>query len=323
MRKPDSPFNPKPIILVADDTLTGRRAITSALDDKAFEFSLASNGREALALAIKIEPDVILLDVLMPDLSGYEVCRQIRLNPALREVPILMITSLTEREERLRGIASGADDFISKPFDAVELNARVSTITRLNRYRKLKEKNCQLTSIKRELARLENKKARLHKLAMLDDLTKLHNRRSLLRKGRDEFDRAKRYEANLSALMIDIDKFKNINDTFGHAVGSFILKCLAMEVKGNLRSMDIAARLGGDEFCILLPHTPLPSAVSLAERLRKSVEARVFTAKKKQINITISVGVSTFSPPMKTVMDLMEAADVALYQAKVHRNSVA
>jgi two-component system cell cycle response regulator len=259
----------------------------------------------------------------MPDLSGYEVCRQIRSNPTLREIPILLITSLTEREERLKGIVSGADDFISKPFDAVELNAKVSTITHLNRYRKLKDKNRQLTSIKRELTRLANKKSRLHKLAMLDDLTKLHNRRSLLRKGRDEFDRAKRYEANLSALMIDIDKFKTVNDTFGHAVGSFILKSLAIELKHNLRSMDIAARLGGDEFCILLPNTPLSSAVSLAERLRKSVAARVFNAKRKPINITISVGVSTFSPPMKTVMDLMEAADIALYRAKVQRNSVA
>ncbi len=322
MKKSDSPYN-KPIILIADDTLTGRHAVAAALGEQEYELSLASNGTEALALAEKLEPDVILLDVMMPGLSGYEVCRQIRSKPALSEIPILMITSLTERDERLRGISSGADDFISKPFDALELKARVRTITRINRYRKLKDKNRQLTSIKRELNRLENKKARLHKLAMLDDLTKLHNRRSLLRKGRDEFDRAKRYEANLSALMIDIDKFKNINDTFGHAVGSFILKCLATELKENLRSMDIAARLGGDEFCVLLPHTPLHSAISLAERLRKSVEARVFTAKKKAINITISVGVSTFSPPMKTVMDLMEAADVALYQAKVYRNSVA
>jgi diguanylate cyclase (GGDEF)-like protein len=323
MKKQVSLCNPKPIILIADDTLTGRRAIASALDEKEYELSLASNGKEALDLADKLEPDVILLDVMMPGLSGYDVCRQIRSNPALREVPILMITSLTEREERLRGIASGADDFISKPFDAVELNARVHTITRLNRYRKLKDKNRQLTTIKRDLARLENKKARLHKLAMRDDLTKLHNRRSLLRKGQDEFDRAKRYQANLSALMIDIDKFKNINDTFGHAIGSFILKSLAIELKRNLRSMDIASRLGGDEFCILLPHTPLNSAITLAERLRKSVEARVFTAKKKPINITISVGVSTFSPPMKSVMDLMEAADVALYRAKVQRNSIA
>ena len=323
MKKPDSLCNTKPIILIADDTLTGRRAISSALGKNEYELSLASNGKEALALADQLKPDVILLDVMMPGISGYDVCRQIRSNPALSEVPILMITSLTEREERLRGIASGADDFISKPFDAVELNARVHTITRLNRYRKLRDKNRQMTSIKRDLARLENKKARLHKLAMLDDLTKLHNRRSLLRKGRDEFDRAKRYEANLSALMIDIDKFKNINDTFGHGVGSFILKCLAIELKGNLRSMDIASRLGGDEFCILLPHTPLSSAITLAERLRKSVEARVFTAKAQRINITISVGVSTFSPSMKNLMDLMESADVALYRAKVHRNSVA
>lgn len=213
MKKPDSFYNHKPIILVVDDTLTGRRAIVSALDRKTYELSLASNGSEALSLATKLEPDVILLDVMMPDLSGYDVCRQIRSNPSLREVPILMVTSLTEREERLRGIASGADDFISKPFDPIELNVRVRNITRLNRYRKLRDGIQQLTSMKRDLAILEKKKVRLQKLAMIDDLTKLHNRRSLLRNGRDEFDRAKRYATNLSALMIDVDKFKTINDT--------------------------------------------------------------------------------------------------------------
>ncbi|MCI0610101.1 MAG: diguanylate cyclase [Anaerolineae bacterium] len=323
MKKTDTLYKSKPVILVVDDTLTGRHAIVSALEGKEYELSLASNGMEALSLATRLEPDVILLDVMMPDLSGYDVCRQIRSNPSLREVPILMVTSLADREERLRGIASGADDFISKPFDPMELNARVRNITRLNRYRKLRDGNRQLISMKRDLAILENKKVHLQKLAMVDDLTKLHNRRSLLRKGRDEFDPAKRYETNLSALMIDIDKFKSINDTFGHRVGSFIIKSLAIELKGNLRSMDIAGRLGGDEFCVLLPHTSLNFALTLAERLRKSIETRVFTAKKTAINITISVGASTLSPSMNNVMDLMESADVALYKAKVRRNSVA
>ena len=131
MKKIESHYKTKPIILIVDDTLTGRRAIVSALDEREYELSLASNGTEALSLATKLEPDVILLDVMMPDLNGYDVCRHIRSNPSLSEVPILMVTSLTEREERLKGIALGADDFISKPFDAVELNARVRTITRL------------------------------------------------------------------------------------------------------------------------------------------------------------------------------------------------
>jgi len=322
MKNTDTLYKNKPVILVVDDTLTGRRAVASALQEKEYDLSLVSNGRDALSLAVKLQPDVILLDVMMPDLSGYEVCRQIRSNPALSEVPILMVTSLTDREERLKGIASGADDFISKPFDPLELSTRIRTITRLDRYRKLRERNHQLTSMKRDLVDLEQKKTHLQKLVMVDDLTQLHNRRSLLLKGRDEFDRAKRYKVDLSALMIDVDKFKNINDTLGHRVGSFILKSVAAELSGNLRALDIAGRYGGDEFLILLPHTSLVSARTLADRLRTAVDIRAFKIKNQIVHITISIGVSTLSDSMNDLDDLMEAADIALYKAKVNRNMV-
>src|SRR5215510_8983831 len=177
-------YDTKPIILIVDDTLTGRRALASALQNQNYQLSQASNGTEAISLAKKLKPDVILLDIMMPGLSGYEVCQQIRATPSLSEVPILMVSSLTDREERVKGIASGADDFISKPFDAIELGAKIRTITRLNRYRKLREGHQQLTSMKQNLAALESKQSHLQQLAMVDDLTKLHNRRSLLQHGR-------------------------------------------------------------------------------------------------------------------------------------------
>jgi len=318
----DTPYNLKPVILIVDDTLTGRHALASALQGQGYKLSLASNGNEALSLAIKLEPDVILLDVMMPDLSGYDVCREIRVHPALGDVPILMVTSLTEREERLKGLASGADDFISKPFDAAELSARVRNITRLNRYRKLRESSQQLNMMQQNLAVLENKKLQFQKLAMIDDLTKLHNRRSLLWHGQEEFERAKRYRTHLSTFMLDIDKFKSVNDTYGHRVGSFILKGLAVALKRNLRSMDIAGRLGGDEFFILLPHTSIDAALMLADRLRKAVEEREFAFQQLSIHVTISIGVSEMSTQTRNLTELMEAADQALYKAKVQRNSV-
>lgn len=316
MKNTDTYYKSKPVILIVDDTQTGRHALMTALGETEYELSLATNGQEALTLATSLEPDIILLDVMMPDLNGYEVCRQIRSIPSLREVPILMISSLTERAERLQGILSGADDFISKPFDAVELKARVRTITDLNRYRKL-------NAMRRNLAVLENQQVHWQKLAMVDDLTALHNRRAFLRKGLEELERAKRYQTDLSALMIDVDKFKNVNDTLGHRAGSDILKSVAVELKNNLRSMDIAGRLGGDEFCILLPHTPMISAGALAERLRRSIEAKVFPARGAAIQVTISVGIATLTPDMNSIMDLMEAADLALYKAKARRNAVA
>jgi len=319
----DANYKNKPVILVVDDSLTSRRALATALQGNEYDLSLASSGREGLSMAMKLRPDVILLDVMMPDLSGYDVCRQIRYTPSLSDVPILMVTSLTEREERLKGIASGADDFISKPFDALELNTRIRTIIRLDRYRKLREQNRQLRMMKRDIVDLRNKKAYLQKLAMVDDLTGLQNHRSLTQKGRNEFKRAKRYGIPLSVLMIDVDKFKNINDTLGHGVGSSVLKNLAMEMKNNLREMDIAGRFGGDEFFIILPHTSLNSAQTLAERLRSLIASKVFRIKGSDVHVTISIGVSTLSDTMKNFNDLMEAADVALYKAKVKRNSIA
>lgn len=323
MKSSNSVYPHKPVVLIVDDTLTGRRAIASALEQGEYDLASASNGRDALTLARKLEPDVILLDVMMPGLNGFEVCRQIRAHPSLGEVPILLVTSLTDRQERLQGIASGADDFISKPFDALELQARVRTITRLNRYRKLKERTRQLASLKREIAALENKKSHLQKLALLDDLTKLHNRRSLLMKGREEFNRAKRYKTPLSALMIDVDTFKGINDTLGHKAGNIILKGLAEVFRNNLRSMDIPSRLGGDEFLILLPHTTLKSAFCLAERLREAVAEQEFKVNAQPIRATISIGVTTLTVAMAQISDLLEAADMALYKAKVRRNFVA
>lgn len=323
MKRTASVSDRKPVILIVDDTLTGRRAIASSFAQQDYELALASNGQEALALADKLEPDIILLDVVMPGMSGFEVCRQLRAHPSLGEVPILMVTSLTDRAERLEGIASGADDFISKPFDVLELQARVHTITRLNRYRKLKERTRQVVSLKREVTALENKKSHLQKLAMLDDLTKLHNRRSLLMKGREEFNRAKRYKTHLSALMIDVDTFKSINDTLGHKAGNIILKALAEVFRTNLRSMDFPSRLGGDEFFILLPHTSFKSAFCLAERLRVAVAEQEFMINARPLRVTISIGVTALSQDMAQISDLLEAADSALYKAKVNRNFVA
>jgi len=140
-----------PSILIVDDTLTGRKALELLLKEDGYQLAFASNGREALNRARQIAPDVILLDVMMPGMDGYEVCYQMRSDPMLLDVPILLLSSLTERGERLRGIESGADDFISKPYDRVELLARVRTITRLNRFRRLREEHEQLESALLEL----------------------------------------------------------------------------------------------------------------------------------------------------------------------------
>jgi cyclic di-GMP phosphodiesterase len=135
-----------PSILIVDDTLTGRKALELLLKQEGYRLAFASNGVEALRRAGEFEPDVILLDVMMPDMDGFEVCQRMRNDPNLLDVPILLLSSLTERDDRLKGIGAGADDFISKPFDNVELLIRVRTIIRLNRFRRLREEHAQLES---------------------------------------------------------------------------------------------------------------------------------------------------------------------------------
>lgn len=317
-----TPHGNCPIVLIVDDTAIGRSIVSSALQGQNYEIVFASDGHEAITTARKVEPDVILLDVLMPGLDGYDVCRWVRSDSVLKEVTILLVTSLSNREERLKGLEAGADDFISKPFDAVELRSRVRTIIRLNRYRKLRERDNQLTLMRSELAKLENTSKQLRQLAMFDDLTNLDNRRGFFIKSPEEFNRAKTHQTDLSVLMIDVDIFKGINDTFGHEAGDYILKDLTIKLKSNLRATDIAGRLGGDEFVVLLPHTPLSSALILAERLRKSMESELFQYDGNTFTATISIGAAALTPWMENINDLLHCADKALYQAKMTRNKV-
>lgn len=218
--------------------------------------------------------------------------------------------------------------FAEKGDDAINLDKELSTdlFFLVDCYRQLREKNRllhrQLQLMNREIAELKDKVAQSQKLAMIDELTSLHNYRSLLHEGSTEFNHAKRYGTSLSALMIDVDEFKAVNDTFGHSVGSSILKNLAAELKSKLRTVDIAGRLGGDEFLIFLPHTSQSSAHVLAERLRENIDSKIFGINGHAIHITISIGVAALSPLMDNLTALMGAADIALYKAKARRNAV-
>jgi diguanylate cyclase (GGDEF)-like protein len=215
--------------------------------------------------------------------------------------------------------------FAEKEDDAIHLAKELSPelFFLVDRYRQLRKKNHQLQLMNREIAELKNKLAESQELAMIDELTSLHNYRSLLHEGTREFNRAKRYSTSLSVLMIDVDEFKAVNDTFGHSVGSSILKELAAELTSKLRTEDIVGRLGGDEFLIFLPHTTQSSAHVLAERLRENMDSKIFGINGHAIHITISIGVAPLSPQMGDLTALMDAADIALYKAKSRRNAVA
>jgi diguanylate cyclase (GGDEF)-like protein len=272
----------------------------------------------------------VLLDVMMPEMDGYEVCEALRRDTDY--IPILMITAKGELEDLVHGLASGADDYISKPFQSVELVARVKSLLRIGTLQKrlyvqnfeLEAKNQQLEALASQLDEL-NKELTL--LSVTDGLTRAYNHRHFQERLKSEFSRAKRYEEPLACVMLDIDHFKRVNDTWGHPVGDRVLVRVVEILKEGIRSEDLVARYGGEEFVLLLPRTDAEHARHLAERVRERVEQDEFPLTNgDRLRFTVSLGVAGFVPPdvPETADALLHAADAALYRAKADgRNRVA
>lgn len=320
----------RPDILVVDDSRIVLAMVTDILEEEGYRVRQAENGRVALARIAEARPDLVVLDVMMPEMDGYEVCETLRRDAEY--LPVLMITAKGELEDLVRGLEAGADDYIAKPFQAVELVARVKSLLRIGTLQKrlyvqnveLEAKNQQLEALARQLDEL-NKELML--LSVTDGLTRAYNHRHFQERLKSEYSRAKRYGEPLACVMIDIDHFKRVNDTWGHPVGDRVLVRLVEILKESIRSEDLVARYGGEEFVLLLPRTDGEHARHLAERVREEVEqAEVPLGHTERIRFTVSLGVSGYVPPgpPDTADELLHAADAALYRAKADgRNRVA
>lgn len=288
-------------ILVVDDSRLVAHVAKNMLVKQGHEVAVAVNGEAGLEAVASTKPDLILLDLIMPGMDGYEVCKKIKSATATADIPIIMLTSKAETADKVQGLEAGASDYVTKPFEEGELAARVNTHLRLKElYESLQEKNRML-----------------QELANRDGLTGLYNHRYFQEAMTKDFHRALRYHESLSCVMCDIDYFKKFNDTYGHQTGDIVLETLARIIEDSLRETDLAARYGGEEFALVLYHTPAPAAFMVAERLRESVEKHQFIAKDLTLSVTISVGVATF--PNEAIPDhktLIECADKALYKAK-------
>jgi len=288
-------------VLVVDDNKLIRRLATKLLTKNNYEVTSAINGRAALQQINSVKPDVILLDVMMPEMDGFECCRQIKNNDSTMDIPVILVSSNTETIDKIKGLEIGAADYIVKPFDYGELLARVSTQVKM----------------KSLLDELGKKNSRLEELVKKDSLTNLYNHRYFYERLAAEFKTSELDKSPLSCLICDIDRFKNINDTYGHQAGDDILKSLATIFKREIRPEDIPSRYGGEEFAFILPRTDIHEAASLAECIRQSVENNTFTFGDIPISVTISMGVAAFPDnSAKTHIELICYADEALYGAK-------
>ena len=299
----------RPVILIIDDSKLIAEFCRQILNPRGFHVIWSPDGLKGLEEAKRTNPDLILLDVIMPNFDGYKTLQKLKQTETTSDIPVIMLSSMAEAVDKIKGLELGAVDYITKPFDAGELIARVNTQLRLKRLHD----------------ELMEKTRKLSKMADRNGLTDLYNHRFFQEKLSEEFARAKRYGLPLSNILMDIDHFKKINDTYGHLVGDVILKGIGSMLKGSTRKgVDIPARYGGEEFAVILLHTELSRAIKVAERLRKAVAEHPFRTPSGHISITMSFGVAAIPhPEINDKQTLLKASDEALYRAKENgRNRV-
>ncbi|MBW1740106.1 MAG: diguanylate cyclase [Deltaproteobacteria bacterium] len=288
-------------ILVVDDSRLIAHVAKTILTKRGHDVIVAQDGLAGLEAAKSEKPNIILLDLIMPVMDGYQVCQQLKEESSTKEIPVIMLTSKAEPADKVKGLEMGALDYVTKPFDEGELVARVNIQLQLQElYKALQEKNRQL-----------------QEMANRDGLTGLYNHRYFHEQLSKDFLRARRYHEALSCVLLDIDFFKKFNDTYGHQTGDVVLNTLGRVIKDSIRDSDLAARYGGEEFALVLYHTDGPAAFQVAERLRQMVEGCEIHDKDNVLHVTISVGIATF--PHEKIHDskeLIECADKALYRAK-------
>lgn len=294
-------------ILVIDDSAFESKQLRELLEEIGHQVLWAETGAQGMKLIKTASPDLILLDLVLSDISGQEICRWSKRNAGTQTIPIIMLTAKTDMKDRVAGLEEGANDYITKPFNDLELKARIAAALREKQLRDaLQNKNQEYEDLLRKVERM----------AITDAVTGLYNRRHFEEVLIKEFERFKRYDIPFACLMIDVDYFKSVNDTYGHETGDVVLKKIAKTIQAQVRGVDTVARYGGDEFAVLLPQQGKGSAEMIAQRILEDARSRDFD-KLKEKRITLSIGISSIpDPDLKEVDQIMQCADYALYKAK-------
>ncbi len=287
-------------ILIIDDNPDELLIAKSRLKKECEDIFCAESGAAGLKIAKLEMPDLILLDVDMPDMSGFDVCRALKADPDLCMIPVLFLSGFVSPEDKIKGLDLGGVDYITKPFDAFELQARVRAA--------LRSKNLQDLLIEH---------------AHIDPLTGLPNRRALMERLQQEWTRMQRHGQTFSFIMADVDHFKKVNDTYGHLVGDQLLKQIANVFAKQCRNVNTPARYGGEEFAVIVPQETSSKACCLAERCRRVIEKIAIPINGEDVRATASFGIAE-TTDVAAPETLIQHADEALYAAKVAgRNKVA
>jgi diguanylate cyclase (GGDEF)-like protein len=291
-----------------DDSQTQREQLVQALRSEGYDVVEARDGKEAIKLVRESHPDLVLLDMILPDMDGRQVLRLIKPRDTDQFMPVIILSMKGDVATKVEGLRLGADDFLVKGVEAPEIIARCQAMLRIK-------------SLQERLREMQRK---LEEQSVTDALTTLKNRRFFDERLPEEFRRAQRYGDYLSLIMVDLDHFKRVNDRFGHPVGDVVLREAASLVRGSLRDPDICARYGGEEFAVILPKTHMQGGLAVAERIWRAIETKAFVVgvgedgqPPQTIHVTASIGLAFFpSKDINSADLLLRYADQALYRAK-------
>ncbi len=284
-------------VLAIDDSPEIHQLLKFRLRNLDVELAHADCGFDGFDQALAVNPDLILLDVMMPDASGFDICRKLKTTTQTRNIPVIFLTGASDVDQKVLGFDVGAVDYIQKPFDSVELNTRVRAALRTKRFQD-----------------------RLAQSAMIDGLTGLWNRAHFDQRIHEEVAAALRYDRPMSLVMMDVDKFKNLNDNHGHLFGDEVLQVVGDVLQDSVRTSDWPCRYGGEEFGLILRETDLDGAIILAERIRKEIGSLQLHNKAQLVPVTSSFGVVSstlcMNPCDLSSKWMIGSADRALYAAK-------
>jgi two-component system, cell cycle response regulator len=296
-----SPATDSVKILIADDSAVSRKLLEHTLTEQKYVLIFAKSGHEAIQLFETHHPALAIVDWVMPDLTGIEICQHIRANAQTAYTYTIFLTQMAEKENVVEGLAAGADDYLTKPFHTQELIARIRTGVRI-------------VELQRQI---EAKNVLLEQLALTDALTGLPNRRAIDDWATRQVSAAARHKFSFWIIVSDLDHFKHTNDTHGHDAGDQVLKRFAEILKTNSRRSDICGRLGGEEFLMIITHAKKENVLVLMDRIRKEFEETRFVFRGRPLRVTASFGIAGFEgKETPDFPSLLAQADAALYLAK-------
>jgi diguanylate cyclase (GGDEF)-like protein len=312
-------------ILLVDDRIENLNLLADMLTDNGYEVRQVLSGKQALKVVNYEPPELILLDIMMPEMDGYKVCEDLKKNPNTVNIPVIFISAKNSIFDKVKGFQIGGVDYITKPFFLPEVLCRIDTHITIYRHKKiLAQEIAEKEKIQRKLEKVNQQ---LKKIANLDGLTEIPNRRLFDEYLAKEWQRLKREQKPLSLIMVDVDYFKAYNDNYGHLAGDDCLKQIAQALEHVIkRPADLVARYGGEEFVVVLPNTSQEGAQKIAQEIQTKMSDLAIPHKYSLISqqITLSLGISTITPHNSlSPFELVNCADQALYQAKQQgRNSI-